>query len=366
MKFTILQEDFNKGLSTAMRMVSSRGQMAILGNVLIEAENDGVTISATNLELGLRVGVGGRVEKTGSVSVPAKALAEFVGTLPSGQVVVEMEQERVKIVAGKFKADFSGVGAAEYPEIAKFSKDFEIISLKKQLFVEAASRVAFAAASDESRPVLTGIKFQIADKTLKITATDGFRLSREVIEVEGQLENLIIPARTIIELAKILGEGKKEEVEVQIVSGSSQLVFAYDKYQIITRVLEGNFPDVDKIIPLDFKTVVIIEKEELLRAVRAMGIFAREANNIIKFRTVEGKFILSAIGGQTGGSEVEVEADIQGEDTEISFNFRYVLDFLGSVNFERVRLMLNGPLEKGVWKGEKSESLTHLIMPVRV
>ena len=203
-------------------------------------------------------------------------------------------------------------------------------------------------------------------KKLNITATDGFRLSREVIEVDGELANLIIPARTVVELSKILSEGKKEEVEMQVVSGSNQLVFLYDKYQLISRVLEGNFPDVDKIIPIDFKSEIVIDREELLRAVRAMSIFAREANNIIKFKYTEGRLVLNALGGQTGGSEVEVEADVSGEETEISFNYRYVMDFLTSVNFERVKLLLNGPLEKGVWRGEKTDSLTHLIMPVRV
>lgn len=366
MKFTILQEEFNKGLSIAVRMVSSKGQMAILSNVLIEAENEGVNISATNLELGLRVAVGGKVEQTGAIAVPAKALVEFVGTLPSGQISVEVNQERVRVMAGKYKADFSGVGALEFPEIARFSKKDEVIALKKQLFIEAASRVAFAAATDESRPVLTGIKFNTIEKRLNITATDGFRLSREVIEVDGELANLIIPARTVVELSKILSEGKKEEVEMQVVGGSNQLVFLYDRYQLISRVLEGNFPDVEKIIPSEFKSEIIIDREELLRAVRAMSIFAREANNIIKFKYTQGRFVLNALGGQTGGSEVEVEADVSGEETEISFNYRYVMDFLTSVNFERVKLLLNGPLEKGVWRGEKTDSLTHLIMPVRV
>jgi DNA polymerase-3 subunit beta len=373
MRGSVLQEDLNKSLGWVVRIVSTRGQLSILANVLLEADTDGLTVSATNLELGIRVNVGGKITVNGAITVPARNLAEFVGTLPTEPVNLEKEGEKLKIGTGKFWGVFAGIAAAEFPVLPKLGVKGKMkMSVKKEMIEEIAKQLVFAAATDESRPVLTGIQFLVEGDKLMVTATDGFRLSRKSFKRElggndqGWGEGLILPARAIAELSRITAEGKKENIEMEIVGGNSQVIFGYDRVQLVSRVLEGNFPDVVKIIPTEHKTEVIVDKEELIAAIRAAAIFARDSSNIVRFVIGRAGLIVKAASQQTGESESRIEAEIIGDEGEIAFNYRYVLEFLGSIDEERVKFWMSGNLAPGVWRGEKDENLTHLIMPVRL
>ena len=371
MKATISQTDLFKWLSVVGRVVPNRGQLPVLSNVLIEADKDGLVLSATNLEIGLRVEVGGKVSTPGAITVPAKNLSEFVGSLPCENVELEAIEEKLKVECGKLAANFSGISASEFPVLSKpGDKERKVFKLKKKIWEEVAVQVAFCSAADESRPVLTGVMFTVVENSLKITATDGFRLSRKVVELEKEMsgfeKGLIIPARTIIETARILQEGKKTDLEMGMVGEGNQMLLNYDGVQISSRILEGNFPDVEKIIPAAVKIEALVDKEELLRAVKAVGIFARDSANVIKIKIDEGKMVLSASSSATGDSLVEVEAQTKGGEGQIAFNYRYMLDFLNSVSGERVSLGMNDSLAPGVFGVENEEGLVHLIMPVRV
>lgn len=373
MKATVLQADFNKWLAVVTRIVPSRGQLPVLANVLIEAEKEGLILSATNLEIGLRVQVGGKVVEPGAVTIPAKNFSEFVGSLPAGNIELETDGEKLKVAGGKLSAVFTGISATEFPVISRLEnvKDGKkVIRLKRKIIEEISKEVAYCAAMDESRPVLTGVLFNVDGPTMKITATDGFRLAQKIIKLDevitGLEKGLILPARTLTEMAKILSEGKKEELELGLVGESNQAVLGYDNAEMASRVLEGNFPDMEKIMPKEWKTEVIVDREEILRAVRAVGVFARDSANIVRF-VIEGKKLRAeASATQTGESKVAVEAETEGEDASISFNYRYVLDFLSSTDAERVRLRIIDSLTAGVFGIDKSEDLVHLIMPVRV
>lgn len=332
-----------------------------MANVLINAQPEGVTLLATNLEMGIRVDIGGKTDKPGQITVPAKNLTEFVASLPLETVELKLEEEKLKISCGKSSAVFSTIDAKEFP-IIPFSSG-EHIDINSQLIKQVATEVAFSAAVDESRPVLTGVKFEKRDKNLVVTATDGFRLSQKNISISNSISNLIVPARTIMELARV---GEEDQISMEVVSQNNQVIFTAGKIQIISRILEGNFPDVDKIIPREFRTQVTGDRGELLRAVRAAGIFARDSNNIIKFSVLSSQCSVTATGGQTGESESVIDAEIDGDETQISFNYKYVLDFLSSVNEERIIMKFNEPTTPAVFVPEKDSSLIHLIMPVRV
>lgn len=373
MKATLLQNDLNKWLSVASRIVPNRGQLAVLTNVLIEAEKDGVVLSATNLEMGLRISVGGKVNESGAITVPAKNFNEFVNSLPAGNLELELEGDKLRVTGGSLTAIFAGIPAIEFPVISRLEnvKDTKkVIKLKRSIWEEISTEVAYSAASDESRPVLTGVMFNTDGQTLRVSATDGFRLSRKVIDLEEEIsgleKGLILPARTVLEMSKILAEGKKEEFELGLVEENNQVVLGYGNVELASRVLEGNFPDVDKHIPKEWKTEVVCEKEDLIRAVRAVGIFARDSANVVRFIIGNNKLSVEANSAQTGESKVAVDAEIQGDDVVIAFNYRYVLDYLNSVTRERVRLRVNDSLTAGVFGIDKQEDLTHLIMPVRV
>lgn len=372
MKVHILQEDLNRGLSTVGKVITGRGQLPVLGNVLLIADKAGLTIVATNLELGMRVEVGGKVDQEGTVTVPARNLTEFVGTIPSGEVILEAEKEKISVKSGKFVGTFATIPAAEFPHVASLGEAMKgqapRTKLSKTIVLEIAREVAFAAAMDESRPVLTGVQFRMYNEQFIITATDGFRMSRKVLSTQylGLKDGLILPAKTIMELARMVGESKQEEVEMQAVAENNQMIFGHGKVQLVSRVLEGSFPDVDKIVPKEFATKVTIDREELLKATRAIAIFARESANVVKFIMHNGQGTIKAVGGQIGEGTVDIDIELEGDDVEVAFNFRYLLDYLQAVEGERVILSTSGSLTPGVWRVEGREDLTHLIMPVRV
>lgn len=367
MKATLLRTNLNQGLSTVGRVAATRGQLPVLANVLVEARKQGVVLSATNLEIGLRMQVGGKVIEEGAITIPAKNLGEFVNATDAESVELIVEGDKLKIKAGKSGAVFTGIPASEFPSFAKVS-DGQKLKIKKETVREIAREIAFAAAADESRPVLTGVRFQVVNDNLIVVATDGFRLSRKTIQ-DARFkiaDAIILPARTIQELARVVGESNEGEVEMSAIAENNQVIFSCDGVEIVSRVLEGNFPDVEKIIPSQFKTEIVIDRGELERSLRQAGIFARENSNIVKFVVNGSRFIVKAQAPQLGENESEIETEKEGEDGEIAFNYRFVLDFLTSIAGERIVLKINDSLSPGVWMEEKNKKLIHLIMPVRV
>jgi len=370
MKATVLTGDLMRGLNVVSRVVAGRSQMAVLGNVLVDAQKSGVNLSATNLELGIRMDIGGKVGEEGAVTVPGKALGEFVGSFKGEAVDLESAGEKMKVRSGKFEGTFAGISATEFPTLPGLTEK-NAMKVKSKLMDEIAREVAFAAAADESRPVLTGIQLRMNNDEMVITATDGFRLSRKVMATGAKGmdigEGLILPARTIVEAARIGSEaGQANELNMEVRRDSNQVILGIGKCEMVSRTLEGNFPDVNKIIPSEWKTRMSVDREELVRGVRAAAVFAREANNIIKLKINNEKLTIVAAASQSGESEIELEADTEGEESMISFNYRYISDFLASLEEERVVFEMNGSLTAGVWRPEKRDDLLHIIMPVRV
>jgi len=367
MKIRIGQEDLVKAVIACGKLISSRGQLPVLANVLINAEKDGVNVVATNLEMGIRVEAGGKVEEAGAITVPQKNLAEFLGSISGGEIVLEQDKEKLRVKSGKFGAGLATVPAEEFPSFVPAESifaDSDKIELDRKMVSAMANEVAFAAAVDESRPVLTGVKCMLAGEHLVVIATDGFRLSKKKFKIQDAnfKEGMILPAKVIIELARLTSENKGSGVEMWMLEGANQVVFRIGKTTLVSRVLEGNFPDVDKIIPIDFKTKVQVNREDLVKAVKAVSIFARENANIVRFKIQEDKILVFTMGSQTGEAEVEIEAECEGDAMEVAFNYKYVLDYLQAVDEENVDLALSGATTAAVWGGQ---DLLHLIMPIR-
>mgnify|MGYP001574851832 FL=1 len=318
MHATVLQQDLNKGLGIVGRVVATRGQLPVLANILIEATKEGLVLAATNLEIGLRVRVGGKIIELGAITIPGRSLGELVGSLAGESLDLQTDGEKLKIKTGKSAGILTGIAASEFPSFAKATEGQAPIKIKKELLLEIASQVAYAAAVDESRPVLTGIRFSVSGDQLFVVATDGFRLSRKQIpNPKSQIPNVILPARTILELARVVEE---EEIVMEMVKENNQVIFSCGDVQLVSRVLEGNFPEVDKIIPQGFKTEVVVDREELKSALRVAGIFARENSNIVRFKVQGSSFNIAARAAQLGENENEIETEKEGEDGEIAFN----------------------------------------------
>lgn len=364
MKAIVLKEDLDKVMPVVSRIALTRGQLPILSNVLITANKSSITFAATNLELGISMTVGGKVLEEGSITVPAKNMAEFVSLARATEISMELLGEKLKLVAGKTMATFTGISANEFPVMPTGGVQLIApVKLEKKKINLIAEKIGYAASVDEARLVLTGIKFYKSEGKLRVVATDGFRLARLDLATLGALwpDNLIIPAKTINELAKATGD-----VEMQVVKENNQVIFAGKDFQLASRILDGNFPEVDKIIPLDWNTKVVVDKKVVVEAVRTAAIFARENSNIVRFQITDGRCQIKAVGVQTGEEESEVEAEVEGDEVEIAFNFKYVLDVLNSMDTEKIEILANGGQTAVGFKMEGSEDLVAIIMPVRI
>lgn len=368
MKAAVLQTDLLQGLNLASRYVSARGQLPILANILITATPEGLFLSATNLSVSAKTYIGGKTEEEGSLTVPAKILVEFINSLPAEQVFLAADETKLKITCGKYKANFPGQSAQDFPLFSSTSPEKQNkIKIENTWLYQAAFQVGFAASVDDSRPVLTGVKIEYKDKALTMISTDGFRLSQKTLDIRHwtlDIGTLILPARAIAEVVRLLENN--QSVELSFLPDSKQVIFILDKTEISVRTLEGNFPQTEKIIPKDFTTEIIVDRHELISVVRSAGIFARDNNNIIKLSVISNQLSVVATGGQMGESESIVEIEQKGEDLKTAFNYKFLLDFLGSVTNERIIIKANQPTTPVVFVPEGDASLLHLIMPVRV
>lgn len=375
MKIQVLQENLLKALNISGRLVSSKAQLPILANILLATDQNRLKTSATNLETGVIVWVGAKVEKEGAITIPSKVFQEYVSSLPAEKIDLEVDKNITNLKCGSFTASFNGITAGEFPNLPKSKQN--VFSFPGQVLSEVISQAAFAAASDEGRPILTGVCLKGDEKMLSFAATDGYRLSVKKIELEKALpdkdkekvKDMIIPAKALNEVARIIADQGKQEkklIEMGLTADGNQAVFIFPDIELSTRLLEGDFPDYEKIIPTEFTTRANLDKEELVKVVRIASIFARDSANIVKLKFSEGKLAISANSPQVGENFSEIGAKIEGEGGEIAFNFRFLLDFLNSVTAGEIIFEMTGPLNPGVFKIKDDLSLLHVVMPVRL
>lgn len=370
MKLILLQENLNHGLSTANRMVASRPQLPILTHLLLSAKKGRLKIAATNLETGINLWLGAKIEEEGEVSIPAKLLTEFVSSLPAGQVNLEVKENILKLSSGRFEAQFNGLSAQEFPKISSV-KGEPILTVAVDDFIHSVGQVAFAAASDEARPVLTGMYLFIKDNKLNLVATDGYRLSLKTLASEAKVnqdqlkKGLIAPAKAFQEAGRIAAE-ENQPIKFYFIPESNQLIFLIGDVEVVTRLLEGKFPEFEKIIPQESKIKAMVETDEFMRSTKMAAIFARESANIIRLKLDKSKIEVSANTAQIGENKSTVEAKVEGGEDKIAFNSRYLMDFLNVVGSENFLLEMGGPLSPGIFRPEKDNSFLHVIMPVRV
>jgi len=373
MKALVLQENLNKGLSLVGRLVTSKAQLPVLNNILIATDNGRLKLSATNLETGINYWLGAKIEKEGAISVPAKTLAEFISLLPPEKVQLEVKDNNLSINSGFYSANLVGLPASEFPVVPSLKEEKTFSFLSEEL-LKGISQTIFAASQDEGRPVLTGVLFQLKGEVLVLVATDGYRLSfrkmkagKNLKEIKEFQKGLIIPARVLAELEKIIGiSQQKGEIGLAISSSSNQIIFVTPEAEIVSRLIEGSFPEFEKIIPEKWTTRVVLEKESFLRAVRTASIFARESANIVKFKIQDSKFKITANAPQVGDNLIELEIKQEGEENSIAFNSRFILDFLNSTEADEVSFEITTSLNPGVFRPIGDPSYFHIIMPVRV
>ena len=366
MIINVLQENLFAALSRISRIIPLKPQLPIIQNVLLTTENKQLKIIGTDLETTETTEVGAKVEKEGGICVPARLLLEFVSSLPQGTVQLTEKGGALVIQCSGFRASIPGVSSQEFPKIAE-ARGARGATVDKNSIVEAIGQVVFSAATDEGRPLLTGVRIIQKDEETVFAATDGYRLSVRRIPLKTKEElNLLVPGRALSEVVKTCLEEKEAKEISMSKPASGQVAFIVGDTEIQTRLIDGEYPDFEKIIPTKHNTRVLLEKEPLLRAVKSAAIFARDNANIVRFHLEGQTLTISANTPQVGEDRVDVEVNIDGEGGDIAFNSRFLLEFLANYRGEELLFEMTGSLNPGVFKPPKDPSYLHIIMPVRL
>ncbi len=370
MKLSILQQDLLPSLQAVARSVGVRSTLPVLANILLRTDKGKLTLSATNLEIGIIKQVNAKITEEGEITVPAKTLLEVVTPLSGLEIEFEASSDQFKISTSNFNATINGIPAAEFPAIPFASE--KSISISSLVLKKAIPEITFAAASDEGRPVLTGILTEIKKNNLEVVATDGFRLAHKNAKTNSSDEisfRSLIPRRTFEEVVRIITEDLKDEdeaIEISTSENQNQMVFKIGQTQLSSRLIEGNFPSWEKIIPEKFENRTVIDKEELLKAVKLASVFARTEANIVKIETLEGKIRLSSEAKEIGGQQTEIEAQIEGTSIVIAFNAKYLTDALSAAPTAQISIEFSGNLSPALIKPIGEEGLEYVIMPIRL
>jgi DNA polymerase-3 subunit beta len=369
MKLTILQENLAKAVTQASRFASTRSQLPILGNILLRSNKTKLSVSSTNLEISVLTQIGAKIDEEGEISIPSKIITELINNLPKETVTLESEKEQLKISTSGFNSKVLGMNASDFPKIPEgLVKPFV---LPKKEILESLSQVIFATSIDETRPILTGVLVILDKNQLTLVATDGFRLSKKRLVLSAQknelvAEKIVIPKGILGEIGRSLEE--VNDVQLEIREKEKQVVFGLGDVILSSRLLEGDYPDFEKIIPKNSLITVRVDKEEFLRAVKLASIFAREAANIVKLKLLKDSIRVLAESSSSGSQETDVEAKIEGDASgfEIAFNFRFLEEFLHSVTGDEVKMEFTTVDKAGVFTDSSDPNYFHLIMPVRV
>ncbi len=362
MKLQVTQENLNKALNSVSRVASSRSTLPILANVLIKTDNNLLTVSATNLNIAITHSIGAKVTTKGSITVPAKLMQEFISSLPNGIINLELNGTKLKLETDKYNSTINGIISEDYPIMPSINNKntWKISSLTLK---EALSQVIFTASSDETRPILTGILFSVINNNLYLVATDSYRLAeKKVIKLDHEM-NLLIPASSMHDLLRILPDN---DTEVLITYDENQIKFKINEIELLTRLLNGTYPDYKQLIPKQFSTSAVLKKSDLLNVVKVSSLFARENAGSIKIEvnkedsTLSVKSIASQIGENTASAEARIN-----NSGEITINARYLLEALNAIPGETVEFSFNGKLEPTIIKDPKKTDYNHIIMPLK-
>lgn len=371
MKISLISDNLKKKILFLNHAVSSRSQLPSLLNFLIEAKDKKLIISATDLEIGIIIEIPAKIEKEGSVMVLAKTFVEALNTTSSSKIEIEKTKEGLVLKGEKEEFLFQTSSAEEFPKLYE-EKGENIMTLKNGSFGKDFSKTSFAASPDSERPALSGVLIKKEEKGFLLVATDGYRLSLKKQALQGiekrkkdNEEAMLVPARVVRELVQMEKEDGGD-VEVYISKEKNQIVFIQNDITLVGRLIEAEFPNYEKIIPTDFSTKTIFEREDLQKAVKAGYVFARQTAGIVKISIQKNNVLISANAPSVGKNKIEIEAKTTGEENEIAFNARYLLDFLGNSASEKMSFEMTGPLNPGVFKELDDPSFMHLIMPIRV
>ncbi len=383
MRVSCLQENLSRGLNIVGRAVSPRSTLPVLGNILLATDEGRLKLAATNLEIGIVCWIGAKVEDDGAVTVPARLLGEFVNQLPAERIDMDLSVRTLmlNLKCARYDTNIKGIDASEFP-IIPTSDGADAIRIEADTLRKMINQVVFAAATDESRPTLTGVDARFNGNRLTLAATDGFRLavrSTELAAAVPEKTEVIIPARALSELSRIIGllpkaDGEAQMVEITISGARNQILFHLPDVDMVSQLIDANFPNYEAIIPKSFATRTTIDTQSTLRALRVANLFARDSSNIVRFQMTPGhdgapaSLTMTATSAESGDNLANLDAIIEGPEGEIAFNGRYMLDVLNVIEEPQIALETTRPSAPGVVRpvGVGPEEFTCVVMPMHI
>jgi DNA polymerase-3 subunit beta len=375
-KLVCAQRALAEGLAVVERAVPSKSPLPVLSNILLQTDDGRLKLVANNLEMAISAWVGAEIADEGSVTLPARLLSDFVSTLVGGDVQMSLKPgtKTMQLKCGRYEANINGIDAEDFPQVPSVG-DGPRSQIPARTLRSAINQVAFAAATDETRPVLSGVLMTLDGSELTMAAADGFRLAVRTVEVGDPLSEkltLLVPARTLIELARIIADSD-DPVEIAATPSRNQVMFQYPGLLVVSRLIEGQFPDYQRIIPQSYQTRVVLPVADFLQATKTAAVFSRDNSNIVRLAVAPsgeelapGRVDVLASSAEMGDNAGQLDGSVEGEETQIAFNVRYLRDALEAVSSGEVALEITGPTSPGLLKPVAGAGHLHVIMPMHV
>jgi DNA polymerase-3 subunit beta len=362
MKLQVTQENLNKALGMVARVANTRGTLPVLANVLIKTVNNRLSIAATNLDIAITHYIGAKVTEEGAITVPARLMQDFISSLPTGVIDLRLDDYKLNIATDQYQSVINGVSADEFPVMPAITKGKTWI-VPANVLKKGLQQVVVSASTDEARPVLTGVYLHASEGNLYMAATDSYRLAEKVLSKVKEEIDLLVPVTAMQDLLRIVND---VEDDVQVTSDDQQVLFRVSDVELVARLIEGKYPDYQKLIPQKFQTTAVLKRADLLNAAKVSSLFARESAGSITLNVDEANQELSirSVASQLGENTAKAAAKVMGGGS-ITLNSRYLLDALHALSGEEVDFSFNGKLEPSVLKDPAAKDYVHIIMPLK-
>ena len=366
MKFSILKDAASRGINIVNKAVNPKAAIPALSNVLIKAVDNQVKLTTSDLQVTISVWLGAKIDQPGEITVPAKLLQSFVTQVADDQIDFTLKEDKLNLKTKKANSNFSTIPASEFPDIEVIEEGSKI-TLKSSELAKVMQHIQFIPAANESRPVLTGIYIKISGGEVVFAVTDGFRMGEYRVNLEtpaGFEEKCIVPAKSFSDIAKSFC-ADSENIEITINNSRNIISLKADNMQAQMRMIEGEFPPYKDIIPTEFETKVSMTKTELGNAIKLASIFSKDHDNMVKvIAKSDGVTVLSQP-TESGSNSSSIEGAFTGNDVEIAFNAKYILDFVSNIPSEEVSFEANDTFKPAALKVKGTDNYVYIVMPMR-
>ena len=362
MKLQVTQENLAKALNSVARVANTRNTQPILGNVLLKAKDNRLSVSATNLDIAISHNIGTKMSEEGSITVPARLMQDFVSSLPGGVIDLELDDTKLKISTDQYQSTINGTSAEDFPVMPAIS-DGNSWQIASSVFKKALQQVVFTASGDDARPILTGVYLHTHSGSLYVVATDSYRLAEKKLSQNKSEVRLLIPSGAMQDMLRILGDA--DEL-VTITHDDQQVLFSVGEVELVSRLIDGKYPDYRKLIPKTFEVSATLKREDFSNITKVSSLFARESAGSVTIKVDEGSNQVSirSVASQLGENTSNAKAEIKGSG-EVTVNSKYLLEALHVLNGDMVTFSFNGKVDPCLITDDTNSDYKHVVMPLR-